>query len=421
MERKIRIFVFVNLSMLAGVLLLFTACETTDPLFDHYQPEGEYLLNWNDLPTIDENEGLKLGGFSGLYYTGGRTFYTITDRGPIVQNETESGNTSYLISPDFTPQIVTLELQNDNTIKVTDQKPITNPAGLLVSGKLPENSWIENETFTNTENISDSWGIYPGGLLMDVSNNFFWFADQYQPALYQSTVEGNWGRRIRPAEGMRRAFGNHTVNGGLTGLDFTTDGDIITIMGKCLENNRASEDTGSVMNYGIRRIGLVNANDATDLSLFYLVEPESYDGIPERNIMLGDISTVNDTSYIVTEYGNYNGVERNLLYMVSVVDSTTKALVGLEGINSQTFETLSPASWRAAKINVVVKRLLLDLSSSSIRKPDAIAIVDDKHIAIIDNNGYGIVNGNVQNQSYQIEETPIKLEIFTLPNKLDLK
>ncbi|MEN8192324.1 MAG: esterase-like activity of phytase family protein [Bacteroidota bacterium] len=401
-------------------LLVFYSCETTEPLIDHYSPLGEYSIKWADLPVIEKDKDLRIGGFSGLYYKGNRVFYTITDRGPAIQNITESGATTKLLVPDYSPKLVKLELQDDFSVKVISQASVKNPTGENVSGKIPSGSWNNDEDFTNSENTTDSWGVYPGGIVMDLKNNFFWFSDQYQPGLYQMTVDGQWGRRMRPAEGLRRAFGNHTVSGGLTGIDFNSDGRIVTLMGRCLENNVNPDNPENVINYAMRRIALVNQNDNSDLSMFYFVESKKYDGIPEQFITLGDIATVNDTSFLVTEFGYYDGINRNLLFLATYADTTTQAVVGLEGIEGKTFETLSSLEWRKNELYKMNKILLMDLSSTSIKRPEGIAIINREKIAIIDNNQYGVTSTDPNSETYSIDKSSIKLEVITLPYKLNL-
>lgn len=401
-------------------ILFIISCDTTEPLFDKYIPNGTYSLKWNDLPKLSSDKNLRLGGFVGLYYKGNRTFYTVTDRGPMIQNLNENGAKTFFILPSFVPQIVQLELQDDNSIKVLNQINIKKPSGQSTSGKVPPEIWNKDETLFNNEAIDDYWGIYPGGIFFDVAKNYFWISDQYQPSLMQVTTDGEWVRRLRPKEGLRSVLANHTVEGGFTGIDFYKDNFILTITGRSLENNRKPDDQTSKINYALRRVIRYGLKDNNDLSMLYFVEPQSLDGIPERYVLLGDIAVVNDTSYLVTEFANYNGIKRNLLFQISISDSTTKAPVGLEGILNKTIETLSSKERRDNNIIPLKKRLLFNLKETKLTRPEGIAIIDETHIAIIDNNRFGIINGNPEAHDFELNAEPIILEVITLTKKLKL-
>lgn len=405
------------------VLLLSYSCDTTEPLFDKYSPSGTYSISWDNLPKFSSDKNLRLGGFVGLFYKNNRTFYTVTNRGPVVQKLDENGSTVYFPVDSFVPTIVELELQDDNTFKVVEQIGIKRPGGFNTSGLLPSSSWTSNETVVNSVESQDDWGVYPGGIFLDIASNFFWVADQYNPSVMKITTDGEWVQRIRPNEGFRRVLANHTVEGGFTGVDYFNSSGIlyyVTINGRSLENNYNINDKAGSVNYSIRRVTIYNTQSRNDLSMIYNVEPSGYDGIPERFVKLGDVAAINDTSFLVTEFGEYNGIERNLLYMATTNDSTTKAPVGLEGILGKTIETLTAKERSENKIKPMTKYLLYDLSSTNIKNPEGLAIINESTVAVIDNNNFGIVNHNPSSAKYELENKPIYLEIITLPRKLEL-
>ncbi len=414
---------FSYLIVAAAITVLFTlnSCDVNTPLIEHFTPSGTYSIAWNNLPKISEASDFKLGGFSGLYYKDGRTFYTITDRGPVLQRINEkTGAAVYYLQPDFIPRLVQLELQDDHSIKVISQIPISNPAGQSVSGRIPPASWNKDETVVNQNVNEDVRGVYPGGIVMDVQNHFFWFADQYNPALMQMTVDGQWVKRLKPMEGLRKALSNLTVSGGFSGADIDADGRLVTVTRRCLENNYGLDDSSSSMNYSLRRIIFYNPDKHSDLSLFYFVDPETKDGLNPRFACLGDVAAVNDTSLLITEFGSYGGSDRSLLYKVVIEDSTTRAEAGLEGILGKTFETLTSTEWKDNGLKAVKKELLFDLSTVGIKHPEGIAIINNEQVAVIDNNNWGITNPDPSSGSYSLDTSPVKLEIITLPVKLNL-
>ena len=412
---------FLSLLMIIGI----TSCQSVvEPYFkNNYTPTGSYSIAWNKLPVIDKNRNLHLGGFVGLYYYGGRIFYTITDRGPVLQQLDESGASTYFLSPSFTPQIIKLELEDDHSIKIVEQIPIKNPLGNNTTGLLPPDTWNQFEDILNTGQSSDPWGLFPGGIVMDVEKHLFWFADQYKPALMQITVDGRWVRRLRPGEGLRKAFKNIAVDGGFTGVDINSDGDLVTLLGRSLEHNRNINDKvqNRPINYALRRVVIYKFSTTSDISMFYFVEPQAYDGIPEKFISLGDIAAVNDSSYLITEYGNYNGMERSLLFKAVITDSTSRVEPGLEGIDNKTFETLDSTEWAKNKLIPLKKELLVNLGTIGISRPEGLAIIDANHVAIINNNDYDITNGNPISKSYILNGKPTVIKIITLPANLSIK
>jgi hypothetical protein len=405
-----------------SVSVALFSCDSTEPLIDRFNPSGTYEIRWDDLPDI-ETTNLKVGGFTGLFYAGNRDFYAVTGRGPIVQKLDENGAETYFVKPTFVPKVVHLELQDNQTAKILETISIKTPAVQNISGLPPQGVWSEDETITNDEQLADDWGMFPGGIYFDINNHFFWIADQYNPGVFQLTVDGQWVKRLRPAEGYRLNFAKHTVNGGFTGIDFDRFGNIITVMGRTLEHNRNvnDPDQNRPINYALRRIASYDPSNNIDYSFFYFVEPETLDGIPERFVELTDIVSVNDTSFLVLEEAEFNGKTRALLYEAVIHDTTSKVVEGLEGLENKTFETLDSTEWKANGLNALNKNLLADLSGEGLRKTEGLAIVDEQHVAVLENNNFGITEGNPSNGDYQIDKASIKIKIITLSKKLDLK
>ena len=414
----------IKLLFLVSALIILVQCQGTQPILDKYQPNGIYNLAYEKLPVLKKDIGLRLGGFNGLYYRDNRIFYTVTDRGPVLEKIDQNGHAqTYFLDPDFTPEIVKLELQDDHSIKIIKQIPIRNPLNNKVSGLNPQNIWTQDQTILNENVKNDLWGIYPAGVYFDIDSHFFWVADEYNPSLLELTVEGKWVRRIRPAEGFRKAFASHTVNGGFAGIDMDRSGRLVTVLGRCLEHNRNINDPNQnrPINYGLRRIALYNFNTQQDLSLFYFVEPSDVDQIPERFVKLGSVVAVNDTSFLITEYANYNGMKRSLLFEAVITDSTVKVSEGLEGIEGKTFETLDSTTWHDKKLYPVKKNLLIDLLAEGIENPGGMALVNDHQVAVIENNRYGIIDADLQNKTFKIEKKAIKLEVLDLPKTLKIE
>ena len=403
------------------VLLLLFACDSTEPLKDNFTLSDSYRLLWDDLPSIGGE--LKLGGFVGLFYEGGRYFYTVTTRGPVLTESDNGTNKTYFLVPKFVPEIVKLELQDDKTIKVVEEIEIKNPLGEKCTGAPTPNAWPLDEKIVNPSQVGDDWGVYPSGIFYDLDANLFYVSEEYLPSVLQITTRGDWHMRVSPGEGLRKAYANQTFQGGIAGVDVLPNGNFLFLLARSLEHNRNINDPNQTraINYALRRIGLYDADSRSDLSMFYFVEGKERDGIDERYVKLGDIEFVNDTTFLVTEFANWNGLNRSLLFEVIVTDSTSKVKEGLEGINGKTFETLTDEEWQEAGLHPLKKVLLVDLKKFGFKSPEGIEIIDEKHVAVIENNNFGIVEANPENRSYSLDKSPIILKVVTLPIKLELK
>jgi len=406
------IFKYSNLILIPVLALIINSCDTVDPAFESYTPRGSYKINWNDLPKQADMSDLKLGGFTSLHYLKNRDFVAITDRGPVLKED--NSDDIYFLNPAFNPQILKLELQNNGNMKIVDQIPILTPGNISASGLIPDGDWATGENLQSSDNsqTTDSWGVNPGGVYFDQINNFYWFTDHYGPGIFQATINGEIIKRLRPYEGLRKALRTRVAEGGFAGLDTDSNNRFVTITKRALNN---SKSPGEEINQSFRRIIRYDPADDDDRCMFYFVESDSFDGLPVDKALIGDIAVYSDTTFFVTEYGEFNGVSRSLLFKVTIDDSTTKAPPGLEGVAGKTFETLTDEEWVEINLIPVKKTLVADLSFLDIKRPDGIAIVGNSSIAILENNNYGIINPDVAGKTYQLDKSSITLTIVDIP------
>ncbi len=402
------------------LLFLFIACESTQPLQDDFSLNGEYKLYWDDLPEI--GSGLKLGGFTGLFYKGGRTFYTVSSRGPLISEIVNDKCETYYLLPNFIPEIVKLELQDDRSIKIVGQIKIKNPLGENCTGRPTPTAWPEDEVITNDEELIDEWGISPSGIYYDIDANLIYVSEQFSPSVLQITSHGNWYMRVSAGEGFRQAYSKQTCNGGISGIDITPSGDFLVVVARALEHNRNINDPDQTrpINYALRRIGIYDPDSRTDLSMFYFVEPTD-DPNDMRFTELGDIEYVNDTTYLVTEISRNGDETHALLYEAIVTDSSSRVQEGLEGIAGKSFETLSEEEWAENGLHPLKKVLVLNFDDYGFYYPQGIEIIDENHLAVIENNNFGVINGNPASHTYELDKSAIKLEVIELPFSLELR
>lgn len=398
---------------LLGFSATFVACDSGSTLVERFEPEGSYTLSWTDLPGIEGGSDLRMGGFVGLTYVGGRDFYTVLDRGPVL-GDSENDSSRFFVAPSFTPEIARLSLQDDGTIKLTERIPLLAAGGQPVSGLPPPKPWRFNETVLN-ESSPDAWGLYPGGLVMDRKNHFFWVADHYGPSLLQVTVQGEILRRVRGDNGLRAAYLTRRNHGGFAGIDVEPSGDILAVMRRSLNNSVSADD---VVNDSLRRVVRFSPGNGEERSFFYMVNPEAVDGIPPHAVELSGLAVVRNNEFLVTEQADVAGQKRSLLFAVTLTDSSTSARRGLEGIIGKTIETLTETEWREAGLIPVAKRLVADLTEMGIDRPEGVAIVGKRKVAILEAGGYGIVDGDPHSQSYGIQPRDVRIVIIELAEEL---
>ena len=185
-----------------------------------------------DMPLIGTTVGhqeLTLGGFSGLFYEGlsddGKLkFVANTDRGP---NGAPTGVKRPFLLPEFTPQIVRLELDRaSGEVEITQQIALKNSDGTKLTGlpntalggtgSKPYDDEVPVDLFGNVISPLDPLGGDFEGIVVD-SDGSFWLPDEYRPAIYHFDAAGVLLNRYIPI-GTHAAAGQPVPAPGTAGL-----------------------------------------------------------------------------------------------------------------------------------------------------------------------------------------------------------
>ena len=220
---------------LAGASVALSGC---------FVQEGSFVIN-EELTTVTFPNGEEIeftvGVGSGAYHRPGdspRIFYTVTDRGPNIGCDDSadiigienfcSSDEDGKIFPvaDFTPAIYKIRIDYNRRTDTMDYKvlrtiELKDSAGQPISG-------ITNPfTSTDTENAYDKDGnliaFDPNGVdteaLVLLRNNTFWVAEEYGPSLLHVAADGTILERVVPA-GLETDLANATypVSGKLPGI-----------------------------------------------------------------------------------------------------------------------------------------------------------------------------------------------------------
>ncbi len=147
--------------------------------------------------SLHDDRGVRLGGLgSGLFATGGSSYWTVTDRGP----NGEIGDARTFLVPEFTPTIVKVKVQ-DPSIVVDRAVPITTPDGDPVTG-LP-NLPIAGDPPPMGADAVTLLDYNPNGLdtegVVRTPDGHFWLVDEYGPSIVEVDASGQVLRRHLPA------------------------------------------------------------------------------------------------------------------------------------------------------------------------------------------------------------------------------
>ncbi|MBN2279114.1 MAG: esterase-like activity of phytase family protein [Candidatus Marinimicrobia bacterium] len=413
-------------------ILLLMQCESSNPLISTPDFEGTYTLSWSDLPGLQEGSDFKLGGFSSIFYMGGREYVLVTNRGPVLNSVSGILEKINFLAPDFTPEIVFIKLNDKNKIEVVERNPILTLRGEKVTG-LP--STTNEFEIVNSSLELQYWGINPGGIVYSADGNFFWIADKYGPSFYQLT--GRWGelgeqrgfanivQRLDPYKGLRKYYMKREGDGGFSGLDMDSQGRLVAIIEKELLNYPTATD--SVGNIHVidtlelmknrRRFVRLEPN-STDImrwekSALYEVEPADYDGIAEEEISISGLVMIDDTTCFINEYGKSGGNVRNLLVKVILPDSIWTTPTA-EGIFGKSLETLTYQELDSAGLSFAVKRDIIDISGDFDKPVAGITRVGHDKIAVLERHDYGIENGNLEAGTYDVIKEDVNIKIIKI-------
>jgi hypothetical protein len=192
---------------------LFIGCATTHKnLTNEWQKTRYVLKNAPVIGKLPTQQDVKLGGFSGLAYTGlnektkEHTFITITDRGPnadFIKKRERKDVRRPFVAPTFNPQLIFLETNSsDHTLNIIRQLLLTGPNGKALSGLPPPNKdanghYEEPATVTGEQLRPDLLGLDTEAVALDELGNY-WVGEEYRPAILCFSSNGHLVRMYVP-------------------------------------------------------------------------------------------------------------------------------------------------------------------------------------------------------------------------------
>jgi hypothetical protein len=384
--------------------------------------------------------GLQLGGFSGLVSLDreGKSFLTVTDRGPNTEIGKGSDKKVVLPLPGYTPSIVKLSLL-DGQLKVVDRLPLR----LAGSSKDPRT----NTPFVTGLPISDhsapvydssgknNWGtdpygVDPEGLALDPRDGSFWVCEEYGPSLLHVADDGTVLTRLIPTGTSLKAPGvnvrailpaeltKRKENRGFEGVAISPAGTrLFALFESPLSIPNESVGEGS-RNIRLITLDLTRPDPKVDGMYVYQTEPYASTGAAAQDdIKTGDLSALSQTRLLVAERDNTAGGRFKMVYSIDLTGATN--ILGRSDFGGHSLEQSNPADLTRLGLKTVVKTKVVNLTELgwSLAGFEGLTLIDDSTIAVTDDNNFGF-GGFDKNGQIVANNIPTRLSIVQLPGSL---
>jgi hypothetical protein len=322
-------------------------------------------------------------------------FHLLGDRGP--NFETSRADEKGFAVPGFTPQIGRFRREGARLLREAII-PLRTEDGTPITG-LPHppgpDSTGETAVDLDGEPLPlDAEGLDPEGLVA-LPDGTFWIADEYGPYLQHHDASGRRLERIAPGAGPRAlpaVLAMRRPNRGMEGLGVLPDGrTLVGIMQSSLDNPSAAVRRSS----RVVRLVLFDTGSGDTRQFLYLQEAPAMSN--------SAVCALSDTELLVIEHDAlFPGAEEEpsrlkRVYRVDLRGATdvSDPENGPRGqlLDGRTLEECAEAELRERGIHPVSKSLLVDLLALGYPhdKPEGLALLDDRTLAVINDDDFGIV------------------------------
>jgi 3-phytase len=310
------------------------------------------MINMPIIGTTLSGQKIKMGGFSGLQFTGEREgalyFQAITDRGP--SSEIEGVDRSFLL-PEFSPTIVTLKADlATKVLSVAAEIKLKKKDGTLLTG-LPNNRNEENpiDVFGLYYSV-DSQGLDTEGLVADGEGGW-WLAEKYSPSLVHINQEAQVLRRVTPGNELPRMYAERKMNSGFEGVAKIDNKVFGFLQSPIPKDNAIKGDFSRIVELDLDTM-------KTSAEYFYLFE--------KGNNKIGDAVAVGPKSFLVIEQNGKIGEQsQKYIYKISIGESD----------------------------QLVKKTRIADLKNTAfndVEKVEGMTLIDNHRLALVYNNDFQI-------------------------------
>ncbi|RJG50479.1 choice-of-anchor I family protein [Motilimonas pumila] len=416
---------------------------------------GEYSLT-QALKTVtfsnDKSLDLTLGFGSGAYHAkadAANVFYTISDRGPnipcdkageiIGQADFCKGDSEGKIFPvtDFAPVISKIELV-DGAAQVVESITLKDKEGNALTGITnPLASTEKAFSSTGEELAFDANGVDTEALVK-LADGTFWLAEEYGPSLLHVAADGTVIERlVTPSVASALADANYTVtpalpevyskrklNRGIESLALSPAEDALYFAMQSPLANPDTESYKASRHVRVMKLGLT-AGSVTGIEgeyVYVLDTPHTFANVAsgqgdlkdgavrkQSDVKVSEMIAIDSDKLVVLERIS----EVTKLYAIDLAsgdnihgkDISTGAVENQESTQTKTLEQVYDLVSVGAK--PVQKQLVFNSLTSSHQLPkkvEGLALLDESHLALINDNDFGIDGETTQIQVLPIAE-----------------
>eukprot|EP01136_Pigoraptor_vietnamica_P007611 Opistho-1_new@41934 len=405
----------ISTSLLLAVGLLSVNTESKAQI----TKAADYKNNYS--ATIGTFQGITFreAGFSALYAipgTNGTEFWTCSDRG--VNVDCASANTAscrptydkMFCFPSYAPKIHRVKINGDS-VQILKSISIKRPNATATVGYLLPTGFgstateeASTDTVLDCANFAakrapkDAWSIDCEAISVDKKGNF-WLAEENGPSVWKLDSNGVAINRYSPYANLAGAqtqdilidtcFKYRKNNRGFENMTITPNGKVYAIIQSPLLYPTKTIGEASRVH---RMIEIDPTTNATRM-FAYLNDGVINTGsnqIRHQDWKLGDMTAINDTTFLVLEAAARGTTDIKRMYMINISQATV-VNSGLYG--SLTLEGLVDSTGLAvAGIKAVKKTLVMDLLANgwdaALDKAEGVTIINDSTIALCNDNDY---------------------------------
>ncbi|MBL7713609.1 MAG: esterase-like activity of phytase family protein [Chitinophagaceae bacterium] len=359
-------------------------------------------------------------GFSALAVipgTDGKEFWTCSDRG--VNVDCASANPTgckptydkLFCFPSYAPKIHRVKIQGDSVqiLKtITVKRPnATATVGYLLPTGFGSTATEEASTdtvqdcanFAAKRAPKDAWSIDCEAIAVDKKGNF-WIAEENGPSVWKLDANGVALNRYSPYANLAgaqpedilidTAFKYRKNNRGFENMTIAPNGKVYAIIqSPLLYPTKAVGEATRVH----RMIEIDPATNATRMFAYLNdgVIGTGADMIRLQDWKLGDMTAINDTTFLVLEAAARGATDIKRLYRINISGAT---VVNSGLYSGKTLEGLADSAGLAGEgVKAVKKSLAMDLLANgwdaALDKAEGVTIINDSTIALCNDNDFG--------------------------------
>jgi hypothetical protein len=317
---------------------------------------------------------------------GSLLFYSISDRGPNypVENlKIGSKDISGLICfhPKFSPFISLVEVNPGISAIVIDYKTITKDSQ-PINGLTNYYNAKEKMLTANTEEIKNPhFGLDTESLSLDKDGNF-WIGDEYGPSLNFVDSNGSIIKSYIPGDGLPGILKHRQMNRGFEALDVTPSGKVYAILESALDINSETKKTARF----IRMLELDPTSGKVRMFAYPLRDSQL---IGQLKIKVSDLAAISDSQFLVAEQVvDQDKKMSHVIYKIDLKDASDIGDIKLANGKDLEYGAMSELQ----DIRMVKKEVLFvaETYGWEYEKLEGLAIIDNKTIAVANDNDFGI-------------------------------